>query len=96
VQLTGISTNRSFGNINLALAKKFNAKSQIRFTVNNLLGTYKDWDIVNHRAFSFYLNAEYNFTPVMFRATYTYSFGSAKKSPRRNNAGSGDIENRIR
>lgn len=95
-QLYGFSRNREFGNGNIALAKAFGDKNKLRLTINNVLGTYKDWDIVDDNRLNYYFNAQYNFTPFMVRLTYTYTFGGSSSVVRKKGAGTDDIENRIR
>jgi hypothetical protein len=95
-KLYGFSRNKEFGNMNLAVGKKINDKHKLTLTINNLLGTYKDWDIVDEPKLNYYFNAQYNFTPFMARLTYNYTFGGNSSNSRKKGAGSEDIENRIR
>lgn len=95
-QLYGFSRNKDFGNMNFALEKKINKVHKLRFAANNLLGTYRDWDIVDDQRLDYYFNSQYNFTPFAVRLTYTYAFGGNRSDSRKKESGSKDIEGRVR
>src|SRR5690606_28580311 len=95
-ELYGFSRNKDFGNMNFAVVKKFSDKHKLSLTLNNILGTSKDWDIVDEPKLRYYFNAQYNFTPLMARLTYTYNFGENNSSSRKKESGSEDIEGRVR
>jgi len=95
-QLYGFSRNKEFGNVNMGMSKKINDKNKLALSMNNLLGTYKDWDIVDDQRFSYYFNTQYNYSPLTIRLTYSYIFGGNSSNSRKKEAGSEDIEGRIR
>ena len=95
-QLYGFSENKEFGNVNIGIVKKISDKNKLALAANNLLGTYKDWDIVDNQKLDYFFYAQYNFSSTTVKLTYNYTFGGSKSGSQKKEAGSEDIESRIR
>lgn len=95
-QLTGFSKNKTFGNMSIGVGKKITERQKLTLNLENILGGYKDWDIVDEQKLHYSFNSQYNLSPFTIRLTYSYIFGGEGKNSRKRGAGSEDVENRIR
>ncbi|MCC6286765.1 MAG: outer membrane beta-barrel protein [Chitinophagaceae bacterium] len=94
--LGGISVMRSMGSLDFGARKKLGARSNINFSVSNILNSMDMRVYTDLPAKNLVGDVRIRFTWRTFKLTYTRSFGKEKlKSSRNRNTGAEDEKGRI-
>lgn len=94
--LSGISTQKPFGTLDIGLKKKLGQKSSLQFNASNILNTMKFRRTTNLPEQNLVSNLNLNFFQPTYKLTFTHDFGKEKlKGKRERSTGAEEEKGRV-
>ena len=94
--LSGISTIKAFGSLDIGLKKKFGQKNSLQFSAANILNTMKFKYSTNLPDQNLVSNINLNFFRPTYKLTFTHNFGKEKlKGKRERSTGAEEEKGRV-
>ena len=94
--LSGISTTKAFGSLDLGLKKKLGQKSSLQFNASDILNTMNIRVVTNLPDQNLVSNINLSFSRPTYKLTFTHSFGKEKlKEKRERSTGAEEEKGRV-
>lgn len=95
--LSGVSTVKPFGTLDIGLKKKFGQKSSLQFNASNILNTMKFRTVTDLPEQNLVSKFNLNFFRPTYKVTFTHNFGKEKlKGKRERSTGAEEEKGRVK